>query len=75
MIATLAFDLIMIALFNITADYIIKTYHITSREFSLRSYDIEFIGLPLIVIIAPITITILAISLHIVLRKQNLVLQ
>ncbi len=71
MIATLAFDLIMIAILNITADYIVKTYHVTSREFSLRSYDIEFMGLPAIVIIAPITIAILAIALHIGLRKTK----
>ena len=71
MIATLAFDLIVIALLNITADYIIKTYQITSREFSLRSYDAEFMGLPLIVFVAPITITILAVSLHIVLRRTK----
>ncbi len=71
MIATLAFDLIVIALLNITADYIVKTYKVTSREFSLRSYDVEFMGLPLIVFVAPITIAILAISLHITLRKTK----
>lgn len=71
MISTLAFDLVIIAILNITADYIVKTYQITSREFSLRSYDVEFMGLPLIVISAPITIAILAITLHIVLRKTK----
>jgi len=71
MVATLAFDLIMIALLNITADYIVKTYQVTSREFTLRSYDGEFMGLPLIVVAAPITIAILAISLHIMFRKTK----
>jgi len=71
MVATLAFDLVMIALLNITADYIVKTYQITSREFSLRSYDAEFMGLPLIVFVAPIAIAILAITLHIMLRKTK----
>jgi len=71
MVATLAFDLVMIALLNITADYIVKTYQVTSREFSLRSYDAEFMGLPLIVFVAPITIAILAITLHIMLRKTK----
>ena len=71
MIATLAFDLVMIAMLNITADYIVKTYQITSRDFSLRSYDVEFMGLPLIVFVAPITIAILAITLHIMLRKTK----
>ena len=71
MVATLAFDLVMIALLNITADYIVKTYQITSREFSLRSFDAEFMGLPLIVFVAPIAIAILAITLHIMLRKTK----
>jgi len=71
MVATLAFDLVMIAMLNITADYIVKTYQVTSREFSLRSYDAEFMGLPLIVFVAPIAIAILAITLHIMLRKTK----
>jgi len=71
MIATLAFDLIMIALLNITADYIVKTFQVTSREFTLRSYDGEFMGMPLLVFIAPIAVIILAITLHIMLKKTK----
>ena len=71
MVATLAFDLVVIAILNIFADYIVNTYQVTSREFTLRSYDVEFMGLPLIVFAAPITIAILAITLHIVLRKTK----
>jgi len=71
MVATLAFDLVVIAILNIFADYIVNTYQVTSREFTLRSYDGEFMGLPLIVFAAPITIAILAITLHIVLRKTK----
>ncbi len=71
MVATLAFDLIVIAMLNIFADYIVNTYQVTSREFTLRSYDVEFMGLPVIVFAAPITIAILAITLHVVLRKTK----
>ena len=71
MIATLAFDLIMIAFLNITADYIVKTFQVTSREFTLRSYDGEFMGMPLIVFVAPIAVIILAITLHIMLKKTK----
>jgi len=71
MVSTLAFDLVVIAMLNIFADYIVNTYQVTSREFTLRSYDVEFMGLPLIVFAAPITIAILAITLHIVLRKTK----
>ena len=65
MVATLAFDLIMIAILNITADYIVKTFRVTSREFTLRSYDAEFMGLPFIVFAAPIAVAIIAITLQI----------
>ena len=71
MVATLAFDLIMIAILNITADYIVKTFQVTSREFTLRSYDAEFMGLPLIVFVAPAVVIILAITLHIMLKKTK----
>ncbi len=71
MIATLAFDLVVIALLNITADFIVKTFQVTSREFTLRSYDAEFMGLPLIVFVAPITIAILGITLHVMLKKTK----
>ncbi|MFQ5572732.1 MAG: branched-chain amino acid ABC transporter permease [Nitrosopumilaceae archaeon] len=71
MIATLAFDLIMIAGLNISADFIVKTFQVTSREFTLRSYDAEFMGLPMIVFAAPIAIAILAITMHIMLRKTK----
>jgi len=71
MVATLAFDLIVIAVLNITADYIVKTFQVTSREFTLRSYDAEFMGLPFIVFAAPAVVIILAITLHIMLRKTK----
>lgn len=71
MVATLAFDLIVIAVLNITADYIVKTFQVTSREFTLRSYDAEFMGLPLIVFVAPAVVIILAITLHIMLSKTK----
>ena len=71
MIATLAFDLIIIAMLNITADYIVRIFQVTSREFTLRSYDAELLGLPLIVFVAPITIAILALTLYIMLKKTK----
>ncbi len=71
MIATLAFDLIIIALLNISADYIIRTYQVLSREFTLRSYDEQFLGLPLLVFVAPITIAVLAITLHVIMKKTK----
>lgn len=71
MIATLAFDLVVIAMLNISADYIVRTTHIAAREFTLRSYDLEIAGLPAIVVAAPVTIAILAVTLHVMLRKTR----
>ena len=40
MISTIAFDLILIGVLNVLADYIVTTYKIPSREFTLRGYDL-----------------------------------
>jgi len=71
MIATLAFDLVLIGLLNITADYIVKTFKVISREFTLRSYDGTFLDLPLILFVAPTLIVIISISLHVMLKKTK----
>lgn len=71
MIATLAFDMILIAGLNIFADYVVKTFQITSREFTLRSYDAELAGLPAIVFVAPVVIAVLALTLYVVLKKTK----
>ena len=71
MIATLAFDLVLIASINILADFIVRTYHVTSREFTLRSYDAELAGFPMIVLVAPLAIVAIALALHVVLRRTK----
>ena len=71
MISTLAFDLIVIAIINIAADYLARSYHIVSREFSLRSYDAQVSGMPLIVIAAPVAIAALMIVLHVMLKRTK----
>lgn len=71
MIATLAFDMILIAGLNIFADFVVKTFKIASREFTLRSYDAEMAGLPAIVFVAPAIIAVLALTLYVVLKKTK----
>lgn len=71
MIATLAFDLVIVAVLNISADYIVRTYHVVSREFTLRSYDAELSGLPVIVIAAPVVLASLVVGLHVLLRRTK----
>ncbi|MXX21000.1 MAG: branched-chain amino acid ABC transporter permease [Cenarchaeum sp. SB0665_bin_23] len=71
MIATLAFDMILIAGLNIMADYLTEGFRIKSREFTLRSYDLEFMDLPMIVFIAPIAVAAIGITLYFILKKTK----
>ena len=71
MIATLAFDMIMIAGLNILADYLVDTFRIKSREFTLRSFDLEFMDLPMIVAVAPVAVAAIGITLFLMLRKTK----
>ena len=71
MISTIAFDLILIGVLNVLADYIVTTYKIPSREFTLRGYDLAVGDAPMILIVAPILIASLAFALHIMLRKTK----
>ncbi len=71
MISTLAFDLVLIAALNITADYIVRTYHVTAREFTLRSYDAQVGDLPAVLFVAPVVIAGIVIALHIMLKHTR----
>lgn len=71
MIATLAFDMILIAGLNIMADYITETFRVKSREFTLRSYDLEFMDMPMIVIIAPLAVVLIGVALYLMLKKTK----
>lgn len=71
MIATLAFDMIMIAGLNILADYLVDTFRIKSREFTLRSFDLEFMDLPMIVMVAPLAVAAIGITLFLMLKKTK----
>lgn len=71
MIATLAFDMILIAGLNIMADYITETFRVKSREFTLRSYDLEFMDMPMIVIIAPLAVVLIVVALYLMLKKTK----
>lgn len=71
MIATLAFDMILIAGLNILADYLVDTFRVKSREFTLRSYDLEFMDLPMIVMVAPLAVAIIGVTLYLMLKKTK----
>ncbi|MEM2614845.1 MAG: branched-chain amino acid ABC transporter permease, partial [Nitrososphaerota archaeon] len=62
MIATIAYDMILISIINIIADYLNRVYKILTRLFQLKGFDLEFIEQPMIFIVAPV-MSILIISL------------
>ena len=70
-LATLAFDIFMIGILNIIADSIHHTFRISSRDFTLRSYDILVYDVPLVLIVSMITITALVIGLYYLLYKTK----
>ncbi len=71
MISTLAFDLVLIAAINIAADYIVHLYDVTSREFTLRSYDASFADLPMVLFVSPVLIAAIVFCLHYVLHRTK----
>ena len=53
MIATLAFDLLLLGVFNIYADYLSRAHGIQSRYFILRSFDLRIGDQPALFLAAP----------------------
>lgn len=62
MVASIAYDMILISLINIFADYLNRVYKILTRLFQMKSFDLEFSGQPMIFLVAPL-MSILIISL------------
>jgi len=71
MIATLAFDLVLLSFLNIYADYLTKTFKIKSRVFNLRGYDLKIDEYPAIFPISLILSISLIIILHLLLTKTK----
>lgn len=73
MIATIAYDMMLLSLINIIADYLSRVHRITSRLFQLREwgYGIEILGQPSIFLVAPLLALIMVLSLYIFLNKTK----
>lgn len=71
MIATLAFDMVIIACINIMADALVDAFKVKTREFTLRSYDLQFMDMPMIVIAAPLAVIAIGIALYLMLKKTK----
>jgi len=73
MVATIAYDMMLLSMINIVADYLSRVHKITSRLFQLREwgYGIEILGQPSIFIVAPLLAAIMVISLYLFLNKTK----
>ena len=63
-ISTLAFDIAMIGVVNILADYLAQDLRVISRDFTLRSYDIVIFDLPGVLIASIVMVGVLIASLY-----------
>ncbi|MEM2051617.1 MAG: branched-chain amino acid ABC transporter permease [Candidatus Caldarchaeum sp.] len=71
MIATIAFELILIAVLNIYADYFTQTFKIQSRGFLIRRNDVRIFDQPGVFLAAPALAVSIVIVLHMVLTKTR----
>ena len=70
-IATLAFDIFMVGIMNILADYLFKTFKFISRDFTLRSFDIVIDGIPMVLIVSIVTLALLVVGLYYLLYRTK----
>lgn len=73
MIATIGYDMMLLSLINIIADYLSRAHKITSRLFQLREwgYGIGIAGQPSIFIVAPLLAIALVVSLYVFLNRTK----
>jgi len=71
MVATIAYDMLLLASLNIFADYMARAHKISSRYFSLKAADIRIDGIPMVFYAAPITAVALLLLLHILMKKTK----
>ncbi len=70
-IATLSFDILMVGVMNILADYLFQTFKIVSRDFTLRSYDIVIDGTPMVLIVSVVILGGLIVGLYYLLYQTR----
>ena len=72
MIATLGLDIFLIALLNIYADYLTRTFKVMARDFTLSAYDFTIVGLNGVFIVSTLFFTATLIFLHLIFTKTNI---
>ncbi|RLF37628.1 MAG: branched-chain amino acid ABC transporter permease [Thermoplasmata archaeon] len=71
MVATIAFEFILLALLNIYADYLIEVFRVKSRYFRLSGEEVVVAGVKGLLITAPALVVGLAVALHLLLTKTR----
>jgi len=71
MVATIAYDLVLVASLNMYADYLTKTFKIASRDFILRKHDLVLLGQPGVFLTAPVIAVVLVVVLYVFLTKTR----
>ncbi|MCD6341776.1 MAG: branched-chain amino acid ABC transporter permease [Thaumarchaeota archaeon] len=71
MIATIAYDMILYSLINIFADFLSRTYKVTTRLFILKSFDFKLLGQPGLFIVAPLIAVLIVLALYVLLNKTK----
>jgi branched-chain amino acid transport system permease protein len=71
MVATIAFDILLIAILNIFADYVQKSFHVESRYFISASFDFSIFGTRGIILVAPILVVAVIVCLFLLLNKTK----
>ncbi len=63
-ISTLSFDIFMIGVLNIVADYMTNELQITSREFTLRSFDWIVMDVPMVLLVSCAVLACVVLGLY-----------
>jgi len=70
MVATIAFDIFLIAVLNIFADYL-QSLHVTARGFYLTHLDFTLFGFKGLIFVAPIMVVGVVLGLYLLLNKTK----
>lgn len=72
MIATLGLDIFLIALLNIYADFLTRSFKIMARDFTLEVYDFKAGGIDGVFIVSTLVFLLIFVSLHLIFSKTNI---
>ena len=70
MVATIAFDIFLVAVLNIFADYL-QGLHVTARGFYLTHLDFTFLGYKGLILVAPLMVIGVTVALYLLLNKTK----